>query len=738
VVVFGVVVCIFLVFPPKKCKDTKHPQLYFTGPAITMQSPTSLPLKRLLQRRDAMHLCVGSCVQNRRCDTGHGYNSILERGTSLSFNEFASLISALDDDMGGTDGQKANKIGKDEEKEMLGTISRKRPRSEMSNNSHSILHFIEREMSKKFSSHPRKNTLFIENELKSFFGPQAEEQIFCSVFSITLNAIIHSLQRHIPTENISFNPKNIPAMPNDPVVNTALRIIDFIVSASKQERAARIPSKHTKKTDTNHVLNKRQRYQHLLQDEQTRNNKKEQEQRSMLTKTKSIIEEKFADKWVWLQCFRQEYNNKFRIQSTVSEDQTFNHHDEQSMDNYQFVIHRRIFETIDDLSLSSHESDEEIEENESTPCGKKPSVPVEKVIETTGDDIIVMKDHNENNNKNTTRIDTPKPASSSNNQVDTPSPLEKLDKETHELRKSLIGMSPSDLSSPQVVSHVTDSLVDLLRQYGDLDGAAGIERCGDVISGVRVVEVGEPEAASNPEKVETKFHINDTLVSSVVKAFLTDAMGALRAKSFLISFVLPLMLDMNGNDATTQGPSNKGKPASRLLTSLVTSLARDRPMECVEAVLIPTLVTETCNSPFHANRFQCELISRLLRGKDSLSTPSIALFIEKILPSTNSPTNQGMTWTENSMPLISACLNRQPPLPDSVVLSLANQVEHYLSPAASQHMENSMKLSTIFHVLVSKYGQQVKAVGKTDSLKEVSSRLKTFMSKTITKVLSKL
>ena len=198
-----------------------------------------------------------------------------------------------------------------------------------------------------------------------------------------------------------------------------------------------------------------------------------------------------------------------------------------------------------------------------------------------------------------------------------------------------------------------------------------------------VVEESKPQTGTNSEKGQSKFHMNDILVSSVMKAFLTDAVGALHAKSFLRSFVLPLMLEMNGNNAAAHGSSNQGKPASRLVTSLLTSLACDRPMECVEAVLIPTLVPKSCNSPSEANRFQFELISRLLRGKDALSTPAIALFIEKILPSTNPPNNDGMMWTENSMPLISACLNRQPPLSDAVVANLANQVEHHLSPATS-------------------------------------------------------
>ena len=90
------------------------------------------------------------------------------------------------------------------------------------------------------------------------------------------------------------------------------------------------------------------------------------------------------------------------------------------------------------------------------------------------------------------------------------------------------------------------------------------------------------------------------------------------------------------------------------------------------------------------------------------------------------------------MPLVSACLNRQPPLADVVVTRLADRVKNYLLPATEQVMGKSMKFSTIFHVLVAKYGHQLKEAGEVDSLKEASSRLKTFMSKTIHTVLSKL
>merc|ERR1712086_954495 len=91
----------------------------------------------------------------------------------------------------------------------------------------------------------------------------------------------------------------------------------------------------------------------------------------------------------------------------------------------------------------------------------------------------------------------------------------------------------------------------------------------------------------------------------------------------------------------------------------------------------------------------------------------------------------GMQWTENTMPLLTACLNRQPILHNDVVARLAGEIIYHLSPTAPPSMLKSMKVSTLFHALVAKYGSQVKSTSLMESLKDSASRLKTFMSKTI-------
>ncbi|KAL7522433.1 hypothetical protein ACHAWX_007124 [Stephanocyclus meneghinianus] len=697
-------------------------------------NPTTLPIKRLFSRRDVF------------CD------AVFHRDVSnLSLHGFASLLSALADelDVGDNLMKKRNSASR----ASTDSIERKRPKPEVCNNSHSILRFIERELDQRFYP-PRQNDTkyeYLENEMNSYFGfydPSflASEEIVCSAFSISLHSIMHYLQRQNLLSSMTFDKSNIPcSIPDASIIQTALRVIDIIVSVSKRERVARIPLRNTnKRTDSAQVLKrKRLRYHHLLQDEKALSMNSTREHEAKLPTTASVIEEKYPDQWMWLECFKSKFDEEHARKSsddsqpipTTPISKQIACSDKQQTAEGPFIIHRRKFETLDDVSLSSHESDIDNAEKGVNLCHDDSS---RHVNQTTplADAVCrnLEKKHLDEKSGSTFQTDTsPNPHS-----VGTPLLLDKLDNETHELRLSLVGMPPSDLSSAHVVSHVTDTLVDLLKRYGDLDGASGIERCGNVINGVRLVEHGESNQSSTSKKGHDKFHLNDAQVSSIVNAFLTDAMGALRAKSFLRSVVLPLMLAMNPQNKTEQSSSNPGKPASRLMTSLLISLARDRPLECVESLLVPALVSEDCNLSVEPNRFQCELISRVLRGKDALALSAIALLLEKMLPSNMSGSNTGMMWTENSMPLISACLNRQPPLSDMIVAKMAEKLEFYLSPSAPESMERSMKFSTIFHLLVSKYGQQVKSLGKAESLKEVSNRLKTFMSKTINTILAKL
>jgi hypothetical protein len=673
---------------------------------------TKLQMKRLLNQRDAMHLLL-SPPSNVKPNIERRCGGILDGDVSrLSSYKLASLLSAMLEDLG-----------------IAGDMSdppslpgRKRTRCEMCNNNHAVLLFVERVMHQRFTPSEQKDDKYVDQELKAYFGFRdvlfrVEEEIMCLAFAVSWHSIQQCLGHTAGDQ--PFDLKNIPeTISNAPVIRTALGVIDFLVESSKRERVGRISSSTLREVadSTSQIMSKRQRYQHLLRNEQTRRDEAALEYEALLSRTVSVIEENYPDHWAWLISFRQKYSEREAIRNGCKPKPASHIQPSTQPSLTKAEETTNPSEKSNDVALSSsvhvNENNEQVDEN-SQEAGGISIVACEK--DTTGASQLIDS--------------FPEAEAETSPDI---TPLEVLDKKAYELRVSLISMPPSDLS--HAVGRITGSIVSLLKEYGDLDGASGIARCGDVIHGARVHS--HVQSNSVPEAIH--FHLSDDLVSSVTKDFLTDATGALRAKAFLRSFVLPLLLDMNPEIATEEGASLTGKPASRLLTSLLSSLARDRPMECVESVLIPILVSSSRQSLIEPNRFQCELIARVLRGKDALSIPAIALLIEKMLPSNKPPVSKGMAWTENSMPLISTSLNRQPPLSDTIVVHLADRVTHYLSPAAVGSNEKSMKFSTIFHVFVSKYGQQVKALDKVDSLTESAGLLKTFMSKTINIVLAKL
>jgi hypothetical protein len=368
----------------------------------------------------------------------------------------------------------------------------------------------------------------------------------------------------------------------------------------------------------------------------------------------------------------------------------------------EFTVLRRKYEYMDDISLASSESDQGIEEDNNL-------------------EVITDTDTNTASNirHETINLVDNEAASSAL------SPIEELDKESRELRTTLLDLPSGELSSAQVVNQATETLVKLLNRYSDLSGTTGINHCGDIIAG------NSCDSSSN------KFPLNEEIVTLLIKSYLTSATGALRAKAILKSFVLPLVLEMNPVATTTD--KKPQKPASRSLTSLLATLARERPMECVDSILAPALVLQSTHAldDWEPSRFQCELTSRVLRvGKDSLSLPAIAQFVEKLLPTDEE--SMGVKWTDNTLPLLTTCLNRRPPLSELVIGRMADEIIETLSPSKCNSMERNMKFATLFNALVTKYGPQLKTTSRVNPLLEAVSRLNTFMSKTITESLKKL
>ena len=668
----------------------------------------------------------------------------------------------------------------DDDESIIYKPSRKRAKQTTpKDHNNSILQFVDRVVHQRNTDNNNRSTCphytFLQNELRSQFGTkdivfQAEEDIINLVFEIVISCIKQRVE-DIKSNDIINSLDNNSDMLCDDIVKRGLQIVDIIDQYDRQERVLRArlyQSRNSKEDSPSSVLagstdegrrSRRSKYEHLLEPKKKKKKKRKESPHhstSAADNVKTCIQEAFPEQWKWLCQFRSE--SKIQDTDEGTEVQQLHYSEKKSNTDVSpsadqqekevpgdgnFVIIKRRIETLDDISISSAESDDE-------------ELDVEmKITDTTG-----SQEQKDTSVSTSAQPEETNQDAAINNILTTPlanpvSPFEKLDKETNNLRLTLADMPASEASSTEVIRHIVDEIKNLLSRYGEVDGASGITRCGQIFAGQHVIDNSRDQAS---ESTQT-FPINDAMVASLVKTFLTDAMGALRAKAFLRVFVLPLMVEMNptakASSDNQTAKSSKGKPASRVVTSLLTSLARDRPMECVVSILVPTLVlkkylpssTAAHESLFEPTRFQCELISRILKGRDALSAAAISLFVEELLPTSDEVESSlndtlqvrgGMKWTDNTMPLLSACLNRQPDLPDNVVSRLADEISYQLFSKASPSMVKSMKLSTLFHTFVTKYGTQVKSTGKVESLKESCTLLKTFMSKTISMALKKI
>ena len=693
----------------------------------------------------------------------------------------------------------------------------KRPRMrQVNNNLHSILRFVERVTRQRYERSPKchntEDDELLDDELKLYFGArdlsfQIEEDILCLAFEIALDALVQCVEDEGPNARTSTDDGNksdmeVPParsiigshLTSDGVIETALRIIDSTVLIDRRMRAKlgrlQQAQRRGQISFDAKITDRSKKYEHLLKPKTRRHDNGQNSANHPATHVGviSIMEENYSQQWEWLRRMRTNLEEKKSSLMPTAASASV---------NVDFVIVRRRIEALDDISLSSNDSHDEMNDESDRSITttrelypgdlSKPDTKESNPIPEQGSELAPHAASNE------PTPDTVEPVVS---------PFERLDLETHQLRLALLDLSPGESSSAEVVRHTVGEVASLLGRYGDLDGAAGIARCGDVLGGVLAVDAGrsaKAEGGGNPKRaaaiVDDRFPLNDAVVSSLATAFLTDATGALRARAFLRSFVLPLMVEMNPKvramSAAGGGPAavpdgkaanddRGGKPASRALMSLLSSLSRERPMECVVSVIVPSLViakpippsssmTIASPSSFEPTRFQCELISRVLRGRDALSVPAIALLVREVLPpstttttkegggivgadgiaSPSSPLGSGMKWTESTMPLLTACLNSRPTLPDDVVAALADEISHRLSSlskndgtsstaSSTSTMTKSIQFSTLFHALVTRYGTQLKSTRRVETLSDSALRLGTFMSKSICLALRKL
>lgn len=686
-------------------------------------------MKRIIERRDFLsHL-----LTNSHPDFTVDNNNVAH----LPACELKSLLVAISAEC--TRKRSVSSLGsfKDapEEEVVYEQPQERARRRTISNNHHSILRFLERILESKNNDRGAVNNdqyaQFLQNEMQSYFGTndalfRAEEDILFLVFELAYDAI-----RSVTC--IDNNDKSFSdTIHQRDIVDTSLRIIDRVIHVDKQERIThhRLQSimKRNSLSKQGTFTNKRQKYAHLLQ---TNVKEKSQQNSALLQEEVSLVEKRHPKEWGWLVEFRSKYSsitdtnvdtdtthlNVNRKSAADGCSQEENVAKSKSQSSQEFFILRRKYESMDDITLSSSESDQEMEDN------------VEEVADSDPLSAPQKTDSNEAPTTEGATSDTV--AAPENNVVDKEaslSPIEELDKETRVLRSTLLDLPSGELSSVQIVIQVTDTLVALLNRYSDLNGTAGINHCGDVIAGNSTCD----------STTNNKFPLNEEIVTFLIKSYLTSATGTLRAEALMEAFVLPLVLEMNPVASTYD--AKQQKPASRSLASLIVTLARDRPMECVDAILAPSLVPLSAHATedWEPSRFQCELISRVLRaGRDSLPSQAIALFVEQLLLPTDADST-GVKWSDNTMPLLTTCLNRRPPLSEVVIAKMADEIIDALSPNKCSSMDKSMKFATLLNALVTKYGPQLKTTRKVDPLIEAVSRLKTFMSKTVTASLKKL
>ena len=204
---------------------------------------------------------------------------------------------------------------------------------------------------------------------------------------------------------------------------------------------------------------------------------------------------------------------------------------------------------------------------------------------------------------------------------------------------------------------MSDSIAALIQKVGANFGADGIMTIGSIITKRKSnsdAQVGDPLPP---------FLISDNMVSNLSKSCVTGETSAVRASAFIYSFILPHVDKLK---------ELKSGPPSRVMISTISILVRDRHLECVESLFVPTLCR--IQPPSKA---QCELVCRIIK---SIAIPkdSISLLVSKFLlndscdPKGNPLST--MKWSDHLIPIITSCLLKRPILDDRTIVSLTQQI----------------------------------------------------------------
>lgn len=273
------------------------------------------------------------------------------------------------------------------------------------------------------------------------------------------------------------------------------------------------------------------------------------------------------------------------------------------------------------------------------------------------------------------------------------------------LRPVLLQMSTNAPSSE--VDVISKQITSLLDKAGKIEGSHGIEIIASLLTD-GFVSSPSPESACTD-----KYVFPDSLVLSLFNNYITDNLSASRVSSFLTGFVLPSIFAL-----TT-------KLASRQLVTLFSKLSRDRPMDCVNALIqILSEVKTNEATQRELSKSQSELLAKIVK---SSSFPDDGLSM-LVVASTQ------IKWTDTSIPFVTSIFLKRPVLQEYIVKTVTNKI---VDSASDAMLIKSTKFSTCIDTFLKSYQNQFDQEC-CKALVEVVSKLKTFLAKSILSKLKKI
>mmetsp|Transcript_20419 Transcript_20419/g.26399 ORF Transcript_20419/g.26399 Transcript_20419/m.26399 type:complete len:466 (+) Transcript_20419:313-1710(+) len=161
--------------------------------------------------------------------------------------------------------------------------------------------------------------------------------------------------------------------------------------------------------------------------------------------------------------------------------------------------------------------------------------------------------------------------------------------------------------------------------------------------------------------------------------------------------------------------------SSRQLVNTIIKYAKERPMELIDSVMIPSLMNNG------KSKSMCEIFARTLKvfPKDRC-----AQFLA-------AASRRPELWTDVSFPLMGACMNKRTELSVDVVKSCAFSIQTFFS-GSPENLKKNIKFSNLVLSFVKCYGEQLKTSSAIAVLSNVAGELNTFVSKNIIVALKKL